>query len=181
MIHQTPKSRSERLIVETVVDETLVYDEVSHEAHCLNESAALVWEHADGETTVSEMADLLAEVGLPKDVNVVWMALERLQRSGLLADPVDLPPDPPQFSRKAVLRILGKAAGLTLILPAVDSVVSPLAAQAVSCLTKQQCKRIKPRANPALCTGLPICNDRQKCCTAEPEDKGKYKCKDEDC
>lgn len=186
MIHQTPKARSERLVVEELPEETLVYDLVTHDAHCLNPSAALVWKLADGKTTVSQMADSLGDLGLPTDVAVVWMALERLKKSDLLADPIDLPSDPPKFSRKAVLRILGKAAGLTLLLPAVDSVVAPLAAQTASCITQNACTALSGGTNPKGCTGLPVCNNKKKCCSAKFK-KGKkgapgtYSCKPSNC
>ena len=67
-----PLARSEGLLVEELGDETLVYDRESHEAHCLNRSAALVWRHCDGTTTVADMVSLLQqELDIPADESMV--------------------------------------------------------------------------------------------------------------
>jgi hypothetical protein len=157
-----PTARDKGLLVRELPEETLVYDLKTHEAHCLNPSAAVVWKHADGRTTVAQLTRRLADVGLPGDEAVVWMALECLHKSQLLQESIEFPEVPPQFSRKAVLGILGKAAGLSLVLPAVSSVVAPLAAQAASCFTNAECNALDPQYVPG-CTGLPICGKR-KCC-----------------
>ncbi len=163
-VDQKPRARTQRLLVEEMADETLVYDLETHRAHCLNPSAAFVWQRADGETSIAAMAAGLSEAGLPEDPSLVWMAVERLQDAGLLAERVTLPDEPPRFTRKEVLRILGAAAGMTLVFPAVDSVSAPLAAQAASCLTSAQCNALIPNAEGGNCLGLPICSNRAKCC-----------------
>lgn len=50
----------------------------------------------------------------------------------------------------------------TLNMPAVSSVVAPLAAQAASCFTNPECNALDPQYVPG-CTGLPICG-KTKCC-----------------
>ena len=40
-----PVRRAEGLIVQEVAEETVVYDQKGHRAHCLNKTAALVWRH----------------------------------------------------------------------------------------------------------------------------------------
>ena len=160
-VTQKPRTRTEKLLVERMDGETLVYDLEHHRAHCLNASAALVWHHCDGRTTVSEMAVLVGrKLDMPANEDVVWMALDRLGRAHLLEERVTLPAPRSCFSRREVVRALGGAAGLTLILPALDSVVAPLAAQAASCLTSAQCRS----QSPPSCTGLPICRRRNRCC-----------------
>ena len=162
-----PRARSRGLLVEELDGETLVYDLDSHEAHCLNRAAALVWDRSDGATSVEALADLLPKAGLPSDVDLVWLTLDRLDRAGLLLEPD--PPEPRKMvTRREVLRTIGATAGLTLLLPAVDSVVAPLAAQAASCVTNQQCRSMTPPA----CTGLPICTARTKCCTVVTSRQG---------
>ena len=158
MHDQKPRARTDGLLVEEVDGETLVYDLGSHEAHRLNPAAALVWQRSDGCVTVRDMVPLLDEVGLPRDEAVVWMALTRLDAAGLL-EPMDLPGSKSAFSRKEVLRVLGAAAAMTLLLPAVDSVVAPLAAQAASCVAPNQCNQETPP-----CSGLPLCNQPTKRC-----------------
>ncbi len=174
LIDQTPASRSRGVFVEELEGETLIYDRDTHEAHCLNPTAAWVWRRLDGRASVAELAAELAgaadgPVRSEEDaVQMVWLALEELRDAGLLEGEVRVPPSEGSVSRREALRRLGRAAGLALLLPAVASVRAPVAAQAASCITKAQCKAINPR-NPADCTGLPICNRRRRCCTAEVE------------
>ncbi len=156
-----PKARQEDLVVEVLPDETLVYDLKRDKAHCLNPTAALVWNRCDGDTSVSELAALLeTEFGVPADDSVVWMALDRLGREHLLEDRVELPREAASYSRREMMRTLGRVAGLTLLLPAVSSIVAPLAAQAGSCVGRALCVTLK-QPN---CTGLPLCENPAKCC-----------------
>lgn len=160
---QAPLARRDGVLVEETDDETLVYDLRSHQAHCLNRSAALVWRSSDGSTHVPEMARRLAHLGLPRDEAVIWMALSRLERAGLMEGPVRMPGTRRSFSRKEVLRVLGMTAGFGMILPAVTSISAPLAAQAASCTPLAQCASLTPPA----CSGLPICESRTNCCKAQ--------------
>ena len=124
-----PRARQDELVVEELPDETLVYDLKRHKARCLNRTAALVWRHCDGQTSVAEVAALLEEqLAIPADEAVVWMALDRLSRAHLLSDPVTLPADRTQYSRRQMLRTLRRAAGISLLLPVIESIVAPLAA-----------------------------------------------------
>ncbi len=43
-----PLARKADLVTKEVADEVLVYDLKSHKAHCLNQTAALVWKYCDG-------------------------------------------------------------------------------------------------------------------------------------
>jgi len=61
-----PKARQDKLTVRELPDETLIYDHLAAKAHCLRQTAALVWKHCDGRTTVAELAGLLQrELGVP--------------------------------------------------------------------------------------------------------------------
>src|SRR6266849_5376674 len=57
---QLPKARKDKLIIKELDDETLVYDLDRDKAHCLNTTAARVWKHCDGTTTVGEIAASLS-------------------------------------------------------------------------------------------------------------------------
>jgi hypothetical protein len=156
-----PRARKSGLIIEEVDGEMLVYDLSDHRAHCLNRCAAEVWRAADGTTTVRQMAGRLRDLGLPHDEAVVWMALHRLDKVGLLeGEDEGFTTAGRPVTRKEVLHVLGRAAGIALLLPAVTSVTAPLAAQAASCVTKAQCRGMRPPN----CTGLPICGSRGQCC-----------------
>ena len=116
-------------MVEELPYETLVYDMERDKARCLNRTSALVWRRCDGRTTVPEMAELLRrELRIPAEEAVVWTALDRLDRAHLLEEEVTLPADRGQYSRREMLRTLQRVAGISLLLPVIESIVSPLAA-----------------------------------------------------
>ncbi len=139
-----PRARQEELVVEELPDETLVYDLKRHKARCLNRTAALVWRRCDGRSSVAEVAALLQEqLAAPTDEAVVWMALDRLGRAHLLSEPVTLPADRARYSRREVLRTLRRVAGISLLLPVIESIVAPRAAAQASCVTS--------------CVGIPNC------------------------
>ncbi len=155
-----PRARQDELVVEELPDETLVYDLKRHKARCLNRTAALVWQRCDGRTSVAEVAALLEEqLAIPTDEAVVWMALDRLGRAHLLSEPVTLPADRARYSRREVLRTLRRVAGISLLLPVIESIVAPRAAAQASCVTASVCL-----ASPQPCSGLAICSQPGKCC-----------------
>lgn len=75
-----PKARTNGLVMQEVLNETLVYDLDVNKAHCLNAAAAKVWNACDGINTVDAIAK---ETGLPADQ--VRSALSQLRESNLLA------------------------------------------------------------------------------------------------
>ncbi len=155
-----PRARQDELVVEELQDETLIYDLKRHKARCLNRTAALVWQHCDGQTTVPELAALLEEqLATPTDEAVVWMALDRLGRAHLLSEPVTLPADRAQYSRREVLRTLRRAAGISLLLPVVSSIFAPRAAAQASCISATACA-----LTTQPCSLLPICGSSTTCC-----------------
>src|SRR4051794_24438190 len=100
-----PKAREEGLLVEELADETMVYDQKRHKAHCLNRTAALVWRHCDGQTSVSQLVTLLRKLELPAEEELVWLALDRLEKAHLLQDRPARPME--GISRRQVMRKLG--------------------------------------------------------------------------
>src|SRR5947209_19897208 len=80
-----PRARAAGLIINELDDETLVYDLERHDAHCLNRIAALVWSRCDGRTTVAKMTDVIQkQLGTSVDVDIVWLAINQLQRFHLI-------------------------------------------------------------------------------------------------
>jgi len=123
------RARREDLVVQETPDEVLVYDLKNHKAHCLNETAAFVWNHCDGQTSGTELAALMAEHwSKPVDEGVVWLALKQLSRAELLEERVAPNGDAMRASRRAVLRKLGAAA----MTPLVISLVAPTASAGAS-------------------------------------------------
>jgi hypothetical protein len=119
------------VIVRRLSDELVVYDLDRHEAHCLNPTAALVFEHCDGRRTVEEIAWALGrELDVPADEGLVWLSLERLGKSHLLEERPETPPAIRRYSRRELMRCAGMAAA---VVPAVATVLVPTpAAAAVS-------------------------------------------------
>lgn len=133
-----PKSRQNDLVVQELPEEVLVYDLKKHKAFCLNQTAAFVWRHADGETTVEQIAYLLQKkLRTPVDESVVWFALEQLAKDGLLENKVDAPLMFAGMNRRDLIKTLGKSAAVAL--PLVMMITAPTAASAQSgCRQKGQ-------------------------------------------
>src|SRR4051794_40149463 len=106
-----PQARTENLLVrELPAGELMVYDTQSHQAHTLNRAAALVWQQCDGQNEALPVAARLQEeLGLPVAVELVTLALSRLQQAHLLIGAVPLPPS--SVSRRAMLQKLGLVGG----------------------------------------------------------------------
>lgn len=127
-----PLARKEGLLVEELPHEVLVYDSERHKAHCLNPTAALVWKHCDGRTSVSEMAHLLEKsLGTGAvDEDVVWCALNQLEKDHLLEEKLIWPVGAKPISRRELVRRLG--IGAAIAIPLVTSIIAPTAAYAGS-------------------------------------------------
>ena len=120
-----PKSRHSGLIVDHVGDETVIYDESRQEAHSLNRSASIVWEHSDGAHSVKELASLLSnELGVEPDESIVEYALDKLASAHLL--------EGVSVSRRDLVRRITVAGAAAVVLPAVLSIATPSAAMAAS-------------------------------------------------
>ena len=133
-----PVARKNDIVVQELPGETLVYDLRQHKAHCLNQTAALVWSHCDGETDAATIATLLGtELHRAIDEDVVWLALKQLQKVGLLEREAVAVGAKSNVSRREVMRRLGAATALAL--PLVTSVVAPTAAQTSSVPPACQC------------------------------------------
>jgi hypothetical protein len=124
---------SESLILEQLPNELMIYDREQNKAFCLNQTAAFVWNHADGKTSVVEMAKGLGhQSGKPAKENeeLVWFAVQILSKDGLLDSSTVLPPSILGLTRREMLQRLGVGA---MALPVVTALfVSPAKAHASS-------------------------------------------------
>ncbi len=126
-----PKAHQEVLVSYLGSDETVVYDMKTNKAHCLNATAAFVWQRCDGAQSVDNIArQFAAQQQTVVDESVVWLALKQLDQAQLLEDRVadDTIVD---VNRRAVLKKLGVAAAIAL--PVVASLLVPEAVSAGSC------------------------------------------------
>ena len=71
-----PTARQERLVIQELPDEVLIYDLDRDKAHCLNQTAAFVWKQCDGRTTVADaLVRFEQEFGAGVNEAMIWLAL----------------------------------------------------------------------------------------------------------
>lgn len=129
--HLAPEARKEGLLVHELSGEVLVYDLDRHKAHCLNKTAALVWERCDGKTSVPQLVQQLeTALKTPVDEEVVWLAVDQLGKSRLLQEKIAPETGRVRLSRRELIKRAGLGAALAL--PLVTSIIAPTAAQAGS-------------------------------------------------
>jgi hypothetical protein len=127
-----PQARKRGLVVKELSDEILIYDLEREKAHCLNQTAALVWKNCDGQNDAAAIAGLLQlQLNTPVDQKVVWFALRQLEKDQLLETNVMPPSLIAGMNRRQMMRTLGIATAVAV--PLVTSIVAPTAVQAVSC------------------------------------------------
>jgi Coenzyme PQQ synthesis protein D (PqqD) len=128
-----PIARKQGLVIQELPDEVLVYDLERDRAHCLNETAAFVWQRCDGRTSTAQIARTLGnQFNCEVDEQVVWLALDQLGRNHLLQRQLNSPPTVKGISRRALVRTLGIAT--VVAVPLVTSILTPTAQAATSCL-----------------------------------------------
>ena len=124
---QYPTARTSGLVVQDVPDEVLVYDLESNKAHCLNQTAAMVWKACDGKTSVPEIARRIgSQTGENVSDDLVWLAIDQLQENSLLEAQIQS-----KFagrSRREALKKIGMASMIAL--PIIASLAAPTSVMA---------------------------------------------------
>lgn len=132
-----PISRHDDVVTESLGAETIVYDKVSHRAHSLNQTVALVWTSANGERSVDQVADVLhRELGIPADRDVVLMALQELAEANLLQKPEETATN--LMTRRQLARKLAMVGASAAVVPLVATVLAPTPAMASSVFGQPQ-------------------------------------------
>jgi hypothetical protein len=148
-----PRARVRDLVIQQLDDETLVYDKERDEAHCLNQTAALVWEQCDGKTTVSQAARSLQDkLAVPVGADLIWLAVKQLRRFHL----VESAQRSPSVSRRDLVL---KYAPAALALPVIMSISAPAPAMAASCAPRDASCAVLP-----CCEGLGLFCDASNVC-----------------
>jgi hypothetical protein len=150
-----PRMRAHGLIIDDLPDEVLVYDLDRQQAHCLNHTAALVWRGCDGNSSAPEIARRLkVELDAPFNEELVWLALEQLEKLHLLEHSISVPAQFTHLSRRQMIRTLGLAAAIAV--PVVTSIVAPMPAQASTCRPPNApCSPTIMCCSPLGCDGVP--------------------------
>jgi hypothetical protein len=152
-----PQMREHGLVVDDLPDEVLVYDLNSHQAHCLNRTAALVWRACDGQSAAADISRrLTAELDAPFTVDLVLLALNQLEQQKLLVQHVAQPSQFEVLSRRQLVRRLGLATAIAI--PLVTSIVAPTAVQASTCTPPGQ-----PCSVTILCCSVLGCSPGGTC------------------
>ncbi len=120
-----PLRRVRGISVQSVGQDTLVYDELRHKAFCLNPISSLVWRLSEGRRNAAQIADAASvELKHPVTQEIVLYALAQLQQDGLLeSGPVEH-----VATRREMVKKLGF--GAALMMPVVTAVFAPQAAEA---------------------------------------------------
>jgi hypothetical protein len=128
-----PRAVTENLVIRELDDETLVYDMDRDEAHCLNHTAALVWQQCDGKTTAKQAARALeSKLNTDVDSDLVWLAVQQLKKFHLVERRANLP----AVSRRSLVFKYAPAA--LALLPVIVSISAPEPASAASCASQGQ-------------------------------------------
>ncbi|MBK9156264.1 MAG: PqqD family protein [Chloracidobacterium sp.] len=122
-----PVARKKGLVIQEVPEEVLVYDLETNKAHCLNKTAAMVWQSCDGQRSVSEIADHVGSLaGQKVSDELVWLAIDQLNTNDLLEKGIDV--DLKGISRRDVIKRIGITSMVAL--PVIASLVAPPTAMA---------------------------------------------------
>lgn len=152
----TPQARKTDLEVAPLPEETVVYDRRTDKAHCLNQTAALVWENCNGRNEPRDIAQLVgASLSAPVPVDVVSLAIAELAKAGLLEPEMAAQAKGP--SRREVIR---RTAGIAVALPLISTLLAPTAASASStcgCVNPGNCLTQTTCPSTVNCNGSGIC------------------------
>jgi len=154
-MQKMPQARRSGLIIQEVDSEILIYDQQTNKAHCLNQTAAKVWNYCDGETTVADACGALShDLETPVDEKLVWYAVDQFSKDNLLEKEIELPAFIiPGMTRRQMVRTLGLAA--VVAVPLVTSIVAPTPAQAATCLPPTSVCAADAQCCSGTCSGLP--------------------------
>lgn len=128
MSHPFPRRRVDRLRVQEVSDEILVYDLIRHRAHRLTRFTNAVWAQCDGHTSPIDIGRRLGDGDVE---SLVLTAIQQLGAADLLAR-TDSRVEPVDYSKRALLKV-GAAAGVPFVMSI--AVPTPAAAQSAPSTT----------------------------------------------
>ncbi|MCW5960427.1 MAG: PqqD family protein [Pyrinomonadaceae bacterium] len=134
-----PLAKKQDLVVQELDGEFLVYDLKTNHAHCLNESASLIWRFCDGTRSISDLREaFVLETGTAVSEEFVSLALDQLSEFELFEE--SLPEQFSGMSRRSLIRKVGLMSAAAL--PIVSMLSFPNSALAFTC-------------GPSICGDLP--------------------------
>ena len=164
-----PDSRTQKLIVQELDDELLIYDLETNKAFCLNKTASLILNECDGKKTIEEACQNLSrKLKTEIDENIVWMALGQLKKRSLLMED-NKTVKIPEINRRQLVKS-GLALGVAL--PLITMIVAPTAVMAQSCTAPRGTCTLSGECCSGTCSvsaccvplGASGCNTAADCC-----------------
>jgi len=170
---ELPQARTDAVVSEWVEGELVLYDSISHEAHCLAASVAAIWACCDGSRTATEIARELAI-----DTERVLEGLDELREAGLL---VTATPVRPGISRRTAAKHFARVGAAAVSAPLIYSIVIPSAQAATSndpCLIDGGSAPLCPASdNPCYTVTCEVQgNGRGECMTTDYACPDGYRC-----
>jgi hypothetical protein len=128
-----PKAKRREIVVQELPDELMIYDLETDRGFCLNQTARVIFEQCDGESTCRESIEVISgKLGVKIDESILWSTIQKFHQAGLLE------PDTTLNSVPRILRrdLIKSAASLTIAMPLIASIVAPAAvnAQSIVCV-----------------------------------------------
>jgi hypothetical protein len=167
-----PIARAEGLLVESVGDETVIYDLDTKEAHCLKALAATVFMYSDGTRTAADIAELSSyrlETTVSEDE--VKDAVKQLESVSLIETPLVVLDG---LSRRDAIKRFGTIAGVATATPLIASVMAPAVSAASSLVPNGGC--CGHRATDKCTGGNPLCASNHCCQNLSSKDCNQCKC-----
>lgn len=124
-MNKLPKARTENIVVQNIEKEVLIYDTITNQAFCLNETSAKVFNHCDGQTAFDELKRKFKYTD-----EIIYLALDELKAKNLLDAAANYQTPFAGMNRREVIRQVGFATMIAL--PLISSLVVPTAANAGS-------------------------------------------------
>lgn len=132
-----PIARTDKLLIEEVDGELVVYDREKNLSHCLHRMAAIVWHFCNGQNTVEEIANVLErELYLSADGDVdmkelVKLTLQELENFCLIREYLKQPTATPIISLSKIVKTATIVSQFAIgsLFPAIESVASPSASR----------------------------------------------------
>lgn len=129
--NKKPIARKNEIVTQNLESETLIYDLKANKALCLNETSMMVWQLCDGTNSVAEISDKMSQrMKTLVSEDLVWLALDQLNKDGLLENGQNFGNHFSGLSRRDVIRKVGFVS--VIALPIISSIVAPSAAMAAS-------------------------------------------------
>jgi len=136
-----PVARTEKLLIQEVGNELVIYDQETNASHCLTSVAASVWHYCNGQNTVEDIAQLLEQdLSTYSDADVdikelVYLSLQELERFQLIRGYLREPAAVSTMSRRKMVKTATLVGGFAIgsMLPLVKSIMAPTPVMAQSC------------------------------------------------